>query len=264
MKILAVMGSPHKGNTFEITQRIEEKFKLFGDVEFEYIHLKDADLQPCRGCFMCFIKGEHNCPVKDDKEKMSQKMEQADGLIFVSPVYSMHVTYLFKRFVDRFAYNFHRPRFFGKYAITVAATGGVGLDETLKYMKMVAVTWGFELVDELGFIAPPKNTPFKKLIEKKDRTDEVVEKFYSAIKEKKPRKLTLSDYMHFHCIRTVYSRLETMSPVDYRYYKEKGWLRKDAKYFNDDIKGSFLKERIARIMAWVMGRKIDQAMAKAT
>jgi len=264
MKILAIMGSPHKGNTFDITQRIEEKIKQLGDVEFDYVHLKDVNLEPCRECFKCFINGENCCPIKDEKEKISQKIEQADGCIFVSPVYSMHVTYLFKSFVDRLAYNFHRPRYFGKYAITVAATGGVGLDETLKYMKMVTGGWGFELVDELGFIAPPKNTPFKILIEKKDRTDEVVGKFHSAIKEKKPRKLLLSDYMHFHCIRTVYSKLKTMSPTDYRYYEENGWIRKDVKYFYNHVKGSFFKERIARIMAWMIGRKIDKAIAKAT
>ena len=70
--------------------------------------------------------------------------------------------------------------------------------------------------------------------------------------------------MHFHCIRTVYSKLETMSPTDYRYYEEKGWIRKEAKYFYNDVKESFFKERIARIMAWIMGRKIDKALAKAT
>jgi hypothetical protein len=33
----------------------------------------------------------------------------------------MHATYLFKLFVHRFAYTFHRPRYFGKYLIGAAA-----------------------------------------------------------------------------------------------------------------------------------------------
>lgn len=31
MKIVAIMGSPHKGNTLEITERIEEKLTQLGD-----------------------------------------------------------------------------------------------------------------------------------------------------------------------------------------------------------------------------------------
>ena len=53
VKVLAIMGSPHNGNSLEITQRIEDKLVGLGDVDFEYIHLKDIDLQPCKGCFVC-------------------------------------------------------------------------------------------------------------------------------------------------------------------------------------------------------------------
>ena len=161
MKILAIMGSPHRGNSLQATQRIEQKLAQFGDVEFDYVHLRDVELKPCRGCFVCFIKGEERCPVKDDKEMIAQKIEEADGVIFVSPVYSMHVSYLFKQFVDRFACTFHRPRYWGKYALTVAVAGNVGLKETNKYLKDMATAWGFEVVDELGYRMAPRNTPMR-------------------------------------------------------------------------------------------------------
>ena len=45
MKIVAIVGSPHKGNSLEITQRIESKLLQYGDVEFETIDLRHADLQ---------------------------------------------------------------------------------------------------------------------------------------------------------------------------------------------------------------------------
>ena len=82
-------------------QRIEETLAGFGDVQFDYVHLKDVELKPCRGCFMCFMNGNERCPVKDDKEMIAQRLEEADGVIFVSPVYSMHVSSLMKLFVDR-------------------------------------------------------------------------------------------------------------------------------------------------------------------
>jgi multimeric flavodoxin WrbA len=224
MKILTIMGSPHNGNTLEKIKMIESKFSKYKDVDFEIINLKDMNLKPCKGCFLCFIKGDDSCPLKDDKEKIFMKMEAADGVIFASPVYSMHISYLMKLFIDRFSYTFHRPRYFGKYAMTVAVAGNIGLKETLHYLKMVVKSWGFNFIDELGYTAAPKNTPMKVPTIKKDHTDEVVHKFYTAILEKQPMKLTLSDHIGFRLMQAIYKRLENMSPYDYKYWKEKGWF----------------------------------------
>ena len=262
MKIVAIMGSPHKGNSLEITQRIEQQLTQYGDVEFDYVHLKDAELKPCKGCFVCFMRGEERCPVKDDKEMIAQKIEEADGVIFVSPVYSMHVSYLFKGFVDRFACTFHRPRYFGKYALTVAVAGNIGQKETLKYMRDVAGAWGFDVIDELGIRAAPRNTTMRAIASQKDRTGEVVEKFYSAIKEQRPRKLTFKDHLAFRLMQASYARLETMSPTDYRYWKEQGWLDGDATYFHDNVRGNLVKDWVARAAGWMTGKQIDRALAE--
>ena len=262
MKILATLGSPHKGNSLQAAQRIEEGLSQFGDVEFDYVHLKDVALEPCRGCFICFIKGEERCPVKDDKEAIAQKIGQADGVILVSPVYSMHVSSLFKRFVDRFACTFHRPRYWGKYALTVAVAGNIGLKETSKYLRDVAAAWGFEVVDELNYRMPPRNTPMRAIAAQKDCTDEVVRKFYTAIKEKRPRKLTFRDHLTFRIMQASYARLESMSPTDYRYWKEKGWLDPRAVYFHDNVRASWLFDRLTRFVGWLTGRQIDRALAE--
>jgi len=261
MKFLAIMGSPHSGNTLEITQRIETKLRQLGEIEFEYLHLKDIEIKPCRGCFQCFVRGEDSCPLKDDRAIISQKIEEADGVIFVTPVYSMHVSYLMKIFIDRFAYTFHRPRYFGKYALTVSVAGSIGLKETLKYLKMVATVWGFDLVGELGIMAPPKNTLYGILGKHKDRTDEMVNRFYFAIKEKKPKKLSFSDHITFRAMRAVYSRLEKASPVDYMYWKEKGWFEKDARYFSANVRANFFMDIIARIIELMVSRQMNKAEA---
>jgi hypothetical protein len=49
MRILAIVGSPHRGNSLEITERIEQKLTQFDDVTFETADLRRVDLQPCRG-----------------------------------------------------------------------------------------------------------------------------------------------------------------------------------------------------------------------
>lgn len=257
MKILAIMGSPHEGESLKATQKFERKMKELGEVEFDYLHLKDTDLKPCRGCFVCFLKGKEYCTLRDDKEKIEKRINEADGVIFVSPVYSMHISYLLKTFIDRFAYTFHRPMYMDKYAAGIVTTGGLGLEETLKYIKGVAVCWGFYYIDGLGLITPPK--PIPKLLPHKDRTDEVAQKFYKAVREKKQRKLSITDSLHFRAMQAVYEKLEKYSPTDYAYWKDRGWLDPKARYFTD-AKIYMLKEFIAKIMVWLMNGKMKKSL----
>jgi multimeric flavodoxin WrbA len=106
--------------------------KSYGDVVFEDLMLRDADLSQCTGCFVCIQKGEEHCPRKDDAPAIEQKMHDADGVIFSSPVYGMNVSGLMKVFVDRFSYIFHRPRFFEKKALLLTTTGALGHKDVLK------------------------------------------------------------------------------------------------------------------------------------
>jgi len=82
LKVLAIIGSPReKGNSYKVTQRIEKKMKELGGVEFEYLFLKDVNLEQCQGCFTCISKGEELCPLKDDRDKILEQMLASDGLI---------------------------------------------------------------------------------------------------------------------------------------------------------------------------------------
>ena len=263
MNILAVLGSPHKGNSFEITQRIQQKLEAFGDVEFDYVMLKDVDLRPCKGCAACFFQGESRCPLKDDGATIAEKMAWADGIILVSPVYSNHVSYLMKQFIDRFAYTFHRPRYFGKYALAVAVAGNTGLKGTLKYLADTANGWGFECVGQLGYRAAPKNTPMRAISNGKDHTDQVLCRFHTAIRGKRPRKLTFMDHFGFRLMQTVFARMETMSPTDYQYWKSNGWLEKSASYYRANVQPNLLWDLIARFVGWVAGQQIDKALAES-
>jgi multimeric flavodoxin WrbA len=94
-----------------------------------------------RVVFNCISKGGDLCPLKDDRDMIEEKMQEADGLVMVSPVYVMQVTSLMKNFIDRLAYRCHRPLYHGKKAIVLSTTGGMGLDKTLKYMKDITEVW---------------------------------------------------------------------------------------------------------------------------
>jgi multimeric flavodoxin WrbA len=262
VKILAIMGSPHRGNSTDIVGKIEKRLKTYNDVDFEYILLKDMDIKPCRGCFLCFMKGKDKCPLKDDVKAIAAKMDEADGVIFSTPVYSMHVSYLLKTFIDRISYNFHRPRYFGKYSMNVVVTGNMGMKETLKYLKGLSLCWGFELTGELGFYMAPKNTTIRVFKKNKDNLEAETDKFYRAIKEKKKRRLTFVDYIMFHSTRAIFSKTGELSPTDYKYYKENGWFDKKKKFFFDNIRHNPVKSALAGFMGFMMGKQLEKSLKK--
>ncbi|MEX2704817.1 MAG: NAD(P)H-dependent oxidoreductase [Candidatus Freyrarchaeum guaymaensis] len=115
MRVLAIIGSPKgKGNGYRVVQQIEKRMKGLGDVEFDYLLLKDANLETCQGCFTCISKGEDLCPLKNDRGKIEEQISNLDGVILSSPGNVQNVSWLMKNFIDRFAFTNHRLSFFDK------------------------------------------------------------------------------------------------------------------------------------------------------
>lgn len=101
MMVLAINGSPRKdGNTY---QMLSEVLKSIGDeVERELIHLKDYELTPCDACYSC-MEGK-KCHIKDDIEKILDKMVEADAIIIGSPVYYGSITPEVRMLCDRIGF----------------------------------------------------------------------------------------------------------------------------------------------------------------
>ena len=105
MKILVIVGSLRKANTYNTLKKIEAFHKQISDCEYEYIFLKDIHFGLCKGCFICISKGEEHCPLRDDRDRIVQKIESSDGVILASPNYASNVSWLlFNRSV--LFYNF--------------------------------------------------------------------------------------------------------------------------------------------------------------
>ena len=149
MKILSIMGSPKgKGSGYQIVKKIEDRMRALGDVEFEYLFLKDANLKLCTGCYTCLAKGEDRCPLKDDRAEIEQKLLAADGVILSTPMYVLNVSWLMKNFIDRFAYANHRPRFHNQKVMTVVNMGGDNPKTALSLLRYAL--GGSRIVHELG------------------------------------------------------------------------------------------------------------------
>jgi len=249
LKVLAIMGSPRKpGNTYRITKMVEERMKARGDVEFEYVFLKDVNLGMCRGCRLCMEKGEELCPLKDDRAMLEQKMLGADGVIFASPTYVGNVTGLMKNFIDRFAYACHRHRFF-KNAMVLTTSGGGGAGFMLMAFSIAVESTGFKVASKLSVVThdrPDWGTPEEResLVKAKEKkVDAAAKKFYGALQTKAPVPGVM-DMARFSLIKKGHSRDEPGSP-DHRYWSERGWYDRDAYYFYGPKPGALKKGMVA-------------------
>src|SRR5512141_2675725 len=157
MKILVLVGSYRRnGNTDQLTglikQHLQDEAQRRGaGLETETVYLGQQELQFCRGCRICFDRGEEKCPLKDDLLAIKAKMQAADGLLMASPVYVDDVSGITKNFIDRLCHLCHRPQFAGKAAFLIATTGSSRTGKTLDTMKMALRTWGFHIVGQAGF-----------------------------------------------------------------------------------------------------------------
>ncbi len=242
MKVLAIVGSPRKGNSYRLTQMIEKRLEDHDDIDFEYLFLKDYDLGNCTGCHACVKYGKDKCPLNDDREIIEKMMLKADGVIFVSPIYNFHITALMKNFVDHLTYAIHRPRFFDKKAMVFIQRGGMFKD-AVKYMKKVVHAWGFDVVSTLGIPDLDSLTDkYKKKSIKK--LEEATDKFYNGLKENKIPSPSIYDLVWFNIWKTNAEVNKEGMPADYEYWSDKGWLDMDYYY---DVRINPMKKSFASI-----------------
>ncbi len=122
MKILAVCGSPRKGNTEAMLRKILDGAKEAG-AEIELVLLKDKNIKHCDGCNACEASG--TCHVDDDMPGILRKVFDADALVLGTPNYFNNVSGLMKDFIDRINPYWESEKIKGKKAAIVC----VGTEE---------------------------------------------------------------------------------------------------------------------------------------
>ena len=257
--ILVIMGSPRKGNTYKACEELKVQMVQSIPVQFEYIWLNHISLEPCRGCLICFSHGEEKCPIHDDALMIREKLRKADGVVFATPVYGMSVSGPMKIFIDRFSYTFHRPEYFGKYACLLITTGFMGHKNVLKYLDLVARIWGFEISGRVGLVTPVPLPAFRK---EKNRTTigTGAEEFAGALKSGKLKKPSIRDVVIFHGQRAAFKQLEKISPADYQYWRDKGWLDRNTRFFTD-VPVNQVYTVIGMIVGWLSANQTKKELS---
>ncbi len=99
MKIIGLVGSYRKnGNTDTAVKKVLDGAKKQG-ADVELLYLKDFEIKDCVGCEGC--RKTYKCIIKDDMEKLYEKLMNSDGLVLGSPTYFYNVTGIIKNFIDR-------------------------------------------------------------------------------------------------------------------------------------------------------------------
>jgi multimeric flavodoxin WrbA len=105
MKVLLLNGSPRpNGCTARALREMEKVFVAEG-VEVEFITVGNKDIRGCIACGSCHRKGE--CVFDDLVNEVAAKFEEADGVVFGSPVYYAHANGTMLCFLDRLFYSSH-------------------------------------------------------------------------------------------------------------------------------------------------------------
>ncbi|MBW2981826.1 flavodoxin family protein [Candidatus Woesearchaeota archaeon] len=133
VKILAICGSPRKGNTeFMLTTLLKAAAEK--GAETEMILLRKYNIKPCTGCDICFGT-QMPCKIKDDMDDIYNDLQEADVIVLGSPNYFKNVSSIMKAFMDRTNAIVNPPKLKGKKA-AIVCVGGQTLDNT-KYCENV-------------------------------------------------------------------------------------------------------------------------------
>ncbi len=228
-KVIAFVGSARKKNTYKAVEQFLNNLQALGDVDVEIVVLSHYRLGVCRGCMLCFEKGEEFCPLKDDRDVLFDKIASSDGVIFATPNYAWDMSGMMKVFLDRFGFAIHRPRYFGKTFTSIVTQGFSRGNEIVKYFDFLGNTLGFNTVKGTCVTALDPRT--EKDQQKIDQAlEELSKRFYARLAKPSYPEPTWLMHIAFRMSRTtIKQRLDDRSR-DYRYYAEKGWLESDYFY----------------------------------
>jgi multimeric flavodoxin WrbA len=108
-----------KGNTDALINKMIEGSSA-SDVEVNLVTLREKKVGNCMGCYQCLAKS--SCAIQDDMTEIRGIIQNAQLLIFASPLYWCGVTGLMKTFIDRLFFYYHpetKRLISGKKAIVI-------------------------------------------------------------------------------------------------------------------------------------------------
>lgn len=258
MNILVLIGSYRRhGNTDQLIGLVKEhlqKEAAEAQVPFtiETVFLGQENLQFCRGCRICFDRGEINCPIKDNLLVVKAKMQAADGILLASPVYVDDVSGITKNFIDRMGHVCHRPEFASKVAYLVATTGSSRTGKTLATMQLALHTWGVYIAGQSGYKMGALMNQAQIREKFTLQTAQIAHRFFQSVNQKSYLAPSFFSLMMFKIQQMSWQKHDP-DTIDYQYWREKGWFEPKRTFYIPHSTGWF-KVALARFTGLVIGK----------
>ena len=131
MKILAISASPNKaGNTVVILEKVLQAAREAG-AETDLFSVAGRTVLPCTACQACHKTGE--CVIDDGLKDLYPLMDEADGIVFGTPIYFWNMTAQAKCIMDRSLVFTHREKGLeNKVAAVVTVANSLRLADAMK------------------------------------------------------------------------------------------------------------------------------------
>lgn len=159
MKVIIINGSPRNQGITATTLHVLEKELLDSDVEVDFVNLSEIEMAHCLGCCSCYRTG--HCCIRDDAEKLSELIAEADGIILGTPTYASNVSGLMKDFIDRGHFVIEQL-LRGKACVIVATGENYGNKDAAKVLKNLVIYSGGKLCGSIVFKAPFNSIDFER------------------------------------------------------------------------------------------------------
>lgn len=252
MRILACVGSYRKnGNTARLLSLIEQQMRRDAEqseipFEFETVYLGHHDIRMCRGCRICFDRGEDKCPLKDDLLAIKAKMKEADGVIAATTVYVNDVSGITKNWIDRLAHVCHRPEFADKCAYLLATVGVGPTSHALTTLNMALRTWGFHILGQAGFKTGALMNGDELQSRCQRQAHKIAHTLFHGVHTRQFTRPSFLSLMTFRIQQKAWQR-EAGDTVDYRHWKRQGWVDPEQTFYTTQ-NASWFKVALARLV----------------
>ena len=225
MKILTIMGTPHRGNTRAVVDLFLKDFEDKNNT-FEEIILPTDFNKSCLGCVNCILNGEDKCPHYNEVSPLIKKIEDADLIIMATPIFVGSCSSSLKAFLDHMAYMWlvHRPKesMFNKVGLIVTSAGGSGVKQTVKLLKTNLFYWGVPQIFNYGVTTMKMGGNYSEYKNKDKIIKQVNKKAKQIRKALENRKVGFKTRFFYNLFKMTQKNGWNKTDVDY--WKEQGWL----------------------------------------
>ena len=150
-KVIILNGAARKnGNTAKLAEAFAEGARSAGN-EVKSFYLDGMNIHSCKGCLNAGKNSKSPCSQKDDMDKIYAEFEEADVIVFVSPLYFWTVTGTLKTAADRLYAELECLGYgrFPKKSVLLMTAGGGDYSQAVTWYRTYERNLGWENLGEV-------------------------------------------------------------------------------------------------------------------